>query len=254
MPDYDFDDDFDIKQAVDLETAFSDFGDLKKAAEGGGTRQRATVMPRKGPAKKAPPSMQRERAGTMASFAADRAAAMGLDEPISLEGADALESFQVAAEPEEKKEGEKKAELTAEDLGAFDAIVAQQEAEEMEERMSAFGDNAIVRRASTIKKRDYAVEENFDKPVYQKLDAVVVRQEFLERVLSQYTPYSVQAQIYMKPVPKSVGTVHCSVIRDRTGLKLSSKYYLRLADSDTALLVAEAKNQSMTKNFGIRID
>lgn len=92
-------------------------------------------MPRKGPKKPMPAG--RERSGTIASFAADRAAAMGLDQqPITLEGTEGLEAFQ---EAEEKKEGELRAELTAEDLGAFDAIVAQQEKDE-EDRASAFGE------------------------------------------------------------------------------------------------------------------
>lgn len=244
VPDYDFDSDFDIKQAVDLETAFSDFGDIKKAVENAQQRQRQTVMPRKGP-KKMPPG-GRERSGTLA-FGAAHAAAMGID----LDNTDGLDQFN---EKEEKKEGELKAELTAEDLGAFDKIVAQQEQDEFEERASAFGDEAILRRASTIKKRDYAEEENFDKPVYQKLDAVVVRQEFLERVLSQYTPLQVQAQIYMKPVPKSVGRVHCTVLRDASTFKLTNRYYLRLADADTPLLMAEKQAQSMTKHYKIKID
>ena len=47
VDDYDFDKDFDIKTAVDLETAFSDFGDIKKAAEAGSGRSRGTVMPRR---------------------------------------------------------------------------------------------------------------------------------------------------------------------------------------------------------------
>lgn len=76
----------------------------------------------------------------------------------------------------------------------------------------------------------------------------------MERVLSQYTPLHVQASIYIKPVPKSVGRVHCTVLRDASTFKLTNRYYLRLADADTPLLTGEKQAQSLTKHYKIKID
>lgn len=55
-------------------------------------------------------------------------------------------------------------------------------------------------------------------------------------------------------MPKSVGRVHCTVIRDASTFKLTNRYYLRLADADTPLLLAEKMAQSMTKHYKVKID
>ena len=84
---------------------------------------------------------------------------------------------------------------------------------------------------------------------------VEVRQAFLHHLLSKYTPVEVQADLFMKPLPKEVGQLQCLIIRDRSGLnKLSPKYYLELAYGKKAMLKAEKVQMSATAHYRVTIN
>lgn len=71
-------------------------------------------------------------------------------------------------------------------------------------------------------------------------------------MLSQYTPVAIQSELYLKPIPKSVGTIQCTIYRE-SGM-MSSSFYLKLSDSNTEMLKAEKVMQSTTKHYKIKID
>lgn len=119
---------------------------------------------------------------------------------------------------------------------------------------NALGDNRTygMGRKTTIKRKDFRTAVNFDDEVFKNEDPIMVRQAFMEQVLSQYTPIAIQSELYMKPIPKSVGAIQCTIYRE-SGM-MSSSFYLKLSDSNTEMLKAEKVMQSTTKHYKIKID
>ena len=63
-----------------------------------------------------------------------------------------------------------------------------------------------------------------------------------------------QAEYYVRPVPKKVGQVQLTLLRDNSFGGLATAFYLRLSSNSQALLRAEKVQQSMTKHYRLKID
>lgn len=72
--------------------------------------------------------------------------------------------------------------------------------------------------------------------------------------MSRYTPVKAQAEYYIRPIPKKVGQVQLTIIRDNSFGNLTTTYYLKLSANNQAMLLAEKIQQSMTKHYRIKID
>ena len=63
------------------------------------------------------------------------------------------------------------------------------------------------------------VANNYQEPVsistsQAMVTNVVIRQEFMWNVISTSTPVEVQTELFMKPIPKAVGLIQCTIVRD----------------------------------------
>lgn len=82
-----------------------------------------------------------------------------------------------------------------------------------------------------------------------------VKQAFLWNILSQYTPLSVLADLFLKPIPLCIGYVQCSIERQASGLnKLFPKYVLRLTDGNKVMMTAEKIANSATSHYRITVE
>jgi len=58
-----------------------------------------------------------------------------------------------------------------------------------------------------------------------------------------------------RPIPKVVGKVLCTIIRDDKGMNMfKPKYYFRLSQGDIRVMKAEKLFNSKTKHYQIQID
>jgi len=60
--------------------------------------------------------------------------------------------------------------------------------------------------------------------------------------------------MYHRPVPKQIGTLHLTILRDAGSFKFSTTYSLKLSERSTPMLLAEKITQSMTKHYKLKID
>lgn len=84
---------------------------------------------------------------------------------------------------------------------------------------------------------------------------VIVRQEFMYNVLSTITPIDVQTELFMKPIPRAVGMIKCTIIRDTSGLnKFFPKYILKLSDGNKDMIIADKIANSATPHYKIVLE
>lgn len=81
--------------------------------------------------------------------------------------------------------------------------------------------------------KDYGEVENFDAPKFVAKQAHVVQYDYLDSLLSRYTPIRTQKDYYLRPVPKKVGQVQLTIVRDNSFGSMTTTYSLRLSANDT---------------------
>jgi hypothetical protein len=64
-----------------------------------------------------------------------------------------------------------------------------------------------------------------------------IKKRFYEKLISPFTDIQELIELYMRPIPKEVGTVECTISRNKSGLNfLFPKYVLKLSEGDKFLL------------------
>jgi len=82
----------------------------------------------------------------------------------------------------------------------------------------------------------------------------VIKQTFLWHILNIYTPTNVLKDQLMRPIPKQVGHIQCTVERKKNGFnKLFPVFHLKLVDGNKYMLKAEKVPNSATSNYRISL-
>jgi hypothetical protein len=72
---------------------------------------------------------------------------------------------------------------------------------------------------------------------------------------SLFTDENEKRALYMSPIPKEVGTVECSIVRNKSGFNIFyPKYQLKLSKGENLLLSAKKKSGTKTSYYMVTID
>ena len=78
---------------------------------------------------------------------------------------------------------------------------------------------------------------------------------FIARITNPVAPIEELRQLFMKPVPKQIGQIKCTIIRHKSGLaRLWPKYTLQLSDNSKFLLTGKKRSRQTTSNYLISLD
>lgn len=84
---------------------------------------------------------------------------------------------------------------------------------------------------------------------------MAIKKNFLEKLISPFTELEELFEIFTKPVPKEVGTLECTIHRNKSGFNyLYPKYTLTLSEGERFLLNAKKRSGNKTSNYMITLD
>ena len=74
----------------------------------------------------------------------------------------------------------------------------------------------------------------------RKEEILEIKKKFLEKLISPFTELEELFEIFMRPIPKEVGTLECTIHRNKSGFNLwHPKYTLTLSEGERFLLNAK---------------
>lgn len=82
-----------------------------------------------------------------------------------------------------------------------------------------------------------------------------IKKNFLEKLISPFSEVDELVEIFNRPIPKEVGTLECSIHRNKSGFNmLYPKYTLTLSEGERFLLNAKKRSGNKTSNYMITLD
>ena len=89
----------------------------------------------------------------------------------------------------------------------------------------------------------------------RKEEILEIKKKFLDKLISPFTPLEELEQIFMRPVPKEVGTLECSIHRNKGGFNMfHPKYTLTLSEGERFLLNGKKRGGNKTSNYMVTMD
>lgn len=79
--------------------------------------------------------------------------------------------------------------------------------------------------------------------------------EFIAKLINPFTPLVELKELFMKPVPRTIGQIRTTIERHKSGFnRLWPKYTLVLSDGAKFLLSGKKRNANATSNYLISLD
>lgn len=124
-----------------------------------------------------------------------------------------------------KAELAKQAEETRKMQEKLEAAERDEEDEEGEKDPEEEKESAVKKKREKAKKKE---------------EILAIKKNFLEKLISPFTELEELFEIFTKPVPKEVGTLECTIHRNKSGFNyLYPKYTLTLSEGERFLLNAK---------------
>jgi hypothetical protein len=89
----------------------------------------------------------------------------------------------------------------------------------------------------------------------KKEEILQIKKKFLEKLISPFTELDELTEIFMRPIPKEVGTLECTIHRNKSGFNMFyPKYTLTLSEGERFLLNAKKRSGNKTSNYMVTLD
>jgi tubby-related protein 1 len=138
----------------------------------------------------------------------------------------------------------------------------EREAEELERKLKARQRNRAEEEEEEEDKEEEDGDDRAQVKQKRKVDKFKraeeikeIKRRFYEKLLSPFTEFAELQELYMRPIPKEVGTVECTISRNKSGFNfLFPKYILKLSEGDKFLLSGKKRSGNKTSNYLITLD
>ncbi len=92
-------------------------------------------------------------------------------------------------------------------------------------------------------------------PIDQRADMKEAHNLFIQKLTNPFTPIDDLRDIFLQPIPQTVGTIQCTIMRHKSGFnRLWPKYTMQLSDGQKFLLTGKKRSGNATSNYMITID
>jgi len=89
----------------------------------------------------------------------------------------------------------------------------------------------------------------------KKEEILKIKSAFMEKLISPFTEVDELVDMFMKPLPKEVGILECTIVRNKSGFNYwNPKYTLILSDGERFLLNGKKRSGNKTSNYLITLD
>jgi len=89
----------------------------------------------------------------------------------------------------------------------------------------------------------------------KKDEILKIKSAFMEKLISPFTEVDELVDMFMNPLPKEVGILECTIVRNKSGFNYwNPKYTLILSDGERFLLNGKKRSGNKTSNYLITLD
>lgn len=89
----------------------------------------------------------------------------------------------------------------------------------------------------------------------RKEEILKIKNEFMEKLISPFTEVDELVKMFMRPLPKEVGILECTIVRNKSGFNFwNPKYTLVLSDGERFLLNGKKRGGNKTSNYMVTLD
>ena len=110
-------------------------------------------------------------------------------------------------------------------------------------------------REHKSKKKKKDSKSKKEKKNKRKEEILKIKNAFMEKLISPFTEVDELIQMFMKPLPKEVGILECTIMRNKSGFNYwNPKYTLVMSDGERFLLNGKKRGGNKTSNYLITLD
>ena len=161
--------------------------------------------------------------------------------PTNYEEEDKIDSNEMIQEPPQNQE-------ELEEPEGYGISPGNDEDQEGEQE----GEGDHERRSKKKKKDRKSKKEKRNK---RKEEILKIKNAFMEKLISPFTDVNELVNMFMQPLPKEVGILECTIMRNKSGFNFwNPKYTLVLSDGERFLLNAKKRGGNKTSNYLITLD
>jgi hypothetical protein len=106
-----------------------------------------------------------------------------------------------------------------------------------------------------IKRSRTTKSEKKEMSKRKKEEILKIKNEFMEKLISPFTDVDELVNMFMRPIPKEVGILECTIVRNKSGFNYwNPKYKLVLSDGERFLLNGKKRGGNKTSNYLVTLD
>ena len=103
--------------------------------------------------------------------------------------------------------------------------------------------------------RKKSKKEKKESKAKRKEEILKIKNDFMEKLISPFTEVEDLVDMFMKPLPKEVGILECTITRNKSGFNFwNPKYTLILSEGERFLLNGKKRGGNKTSNYLITLD
>jgi hypothetical protein len=104
-------------------------------------------------------------------------------------------------------------------------------------------------------KRKQRKEKKKEKKNKRKEEILRIKNAFMEKLISPFTEVEELRKMFTQPLPKEVGILECTILRNKSGFNFwNPKYTLVISDGERFLLNGKKQSGNKTSNYWVTLD
>ena len=119
----------------------------------------------------------------------------------------------------------------------------------------AFAENSADGEGEGESRKSKSKKIKKEEKSRRKEEILKIKSEFMEKLISPFTDVDELVNMFMKPLPKEVGILECTIVRNKSGFNFwNPKYTLVLSEGERFLLNGKKRGGNKTSNYMITLD